>query len=67
MPTESYGPFRGGRIDTGGNTKCPCRKGNNHTLGEAAKCDWRRKPVEVRNRIIAEAAAKARAAMQEVA
>ena len=53
MATASYGPFRNGDIDTGSNSKCPCGKGNQHTLTTGGACDWQRRPVEQRNAIMA--------------
>lgn len=44
MPSNNYGPFRGGSIETGASNKCPCGKGNQHSLREGGACDFRRRP-----------------------
>lgn len=53
MPSDNYGPFPGGLIDTGSTAKCPCGKGNKHSLREAGACDWQRRTPEERAAIIA--------------
>lgn len=62
MATAAYGPFRNGQIEVGGTRKCPCGKGNSHSLAEGGACDWQRRPVEQRNAILAKRQAQAEAA-----
>jgi hypothetical protein len=44
MPSDNYGPFRGGTIETGSGNHCPCGKKNQHSLREGGECDFRRRP-----------------------
>jgi hypothetical protein len=52
---NNYDPFRYG-ISVGSDKKCPIcgvAQKNQHSLRQSAKCDWLKRPVEERNRILA--------------
>jgi hypothetical protein len=54
---RGYSPFSWGARDRGSDKKCRicgAAKANEHSLREAAHCDWMRRPKEERERILAE-------------
>ena len=53
MATGSYGPFRFGDIEVGGDKKCSCGAiQNQHTLGQSARCDWLKRTPQERAALI---------------
>jgi hypothetical protein len=51
---KNYAPFRGGEVEVGRDKKCSCgaARKNQHSLRESAKCDWLKRPMGERRKLI---------------
>jgi hypothetical protein len=53
---KNYAPFRGGEVEVGSDKKCSCgaARKNQHSLRESAKCDWLKRSMGERRKLIEE-------------